>query len=158
MTMSSDVSNASGFLICRCGSQLCAFSLEHVIESMRPLPVSAIPDMPPFLLGVAIIRGALTPVVQLSQLIGAKASMLSTRFVTMATGTRITAFAVDSVIGVHLLDLALVLPITILSTQVESSNIAAITLLDSELLLVLQNSRIINDEVWNALTCQDQQV
>jgi len=47
---------ASSLLVAT-GSVTCAIPIEHVSETMRPLPVEPIGAVPSFLLGLAIIRG-----------------------------------------------------------------------------------------------------
>lgn len=155
MTMASNASDSVPFLICRCGSLLCALALEHVMESMRPLPVSPVPAMPSFLLGLAIIRGSATPVVHVALLMGEAEPVAPTRFVSMKMGARTAAFAVDSVVGIRALKRELVQEIPILLQKVESGGVAAITLLDTELLLVLESARIIPEGVWDALAEQE---
>lgn len=142
------------FLICRCESRLCALRLEHVAETIRPLPINPVPATPPFLLGVAIIRGAAVPVVSMAKLVGAAADPSPARFVTVKVGERQVAFAVESVIGVRELSAQSAAQIPPLLQDVDAGGLAAITTLDAELLLVLQGTRIIPGSVWEALDCQ----
>jgi purine-binding chemotaxis protein CheW len=118
-----------------------------VIETMRPLPVEPLRGAPPFVLGISIIRGAPTPVVDAAALIGATGST-PRRFVTIRTGTRIGALAVDAVIGVHALaSLAALPPLLDAARDVA----AAIGTLDAELLVVLDTARLVPDDVFAVL-------
>ncbi|MET3131167.1 chemotaxis signal transduction protein [Oxalobacteraceae bacterium GrIS 1.11] len=56
---------STAVLLCRSQHRLRALPLLQVRESMRALPVEALPDMPPFMLGLAVIRGAALPVLDL---------------------------------------------------------------------------------------------
>jgi len=151
-----NVSSASNpFLICLSNSRLCALPLEHVAETMRALPIEPIPDMPPFLLGVSMIRGAVIPVVNVAKLVCGAADTQHSRFVTLKLGERRVAFAVEDVIGVRQLNAASIEEIPLLIREVDAGIVAAITTLDSELLLVLQSARLISESVWKAL---DEQV
>lgn len=147
-------SPSNAFLICRSGSRLCALPIEHVVETMRPLPTKTIPDMPSFMLGLAIIRGANAPVVHVASLMDDMANTPITRFVTIKLGTRIVAFAVDGVMGMRTLDAEAMAEVPLLLQTVDSSRIAAISILDAELLLVLQSARMVPDAVWTALDRQ----
>jgi purine-binding chemotaxis protein CheW len=68
-----------------------------VLETMRALPVDVVAGAPAFLRGVAIVRGAPTPVVDLGALVGQRAEV--GRFVTISTGGACVALAVEEVLG-----------------------------------------------------------
>jgi len=149
--MADSASPSCTFLICRSGAELCALPVEHVVETMRPLPTQPIPDMPPYMLGVAIIRGAPTPVVHVAKLLGQEAQKRPTRFVSIKLGVRCMAFAVEDVVGIRTLDTAVMADIPLLLQAVDSNHVTAISILDAELLLVLQSARLIPSSVWAAL-------
>src|SRR5882757_3377917 len=107
MATSGGRSGMKRLLICRAGSKMCGLPLEHVLETMRPLPVQPLAQMPDFVLGVAVIRGRPTPVVDTRQLLGSPAEHPPGRYVTLGVGehaARVTAFALDSVLGVRDVD------------------------------------------------------
>src|SRR5438552_18980179 len=85
-------------LLVRAAGRLCAVPIAHVVEVMRALPVESIPGAPSFVPGLAIIRGAPMPVVDLGLLTGGRSA--SGRFVTLRLGDRRAALAVDAVVGV----------------------------------------------------------
>lgn len=153
MAVLSSASNI--YLVCRSGSCLCALPIEQVLETMRPLPTSALSAMPPFMVGAAIIRGAVAPVLNLAQLVGDTEKGLPTRFVTLSLGARTVAFAVEQVLGVRTLNAQTVEDTPLLLQAVDTGCIAAITILDTELLLFLQSARLIPDSMWAALDTQE---
>ena len=53
-------------LAMRAGDRVCAVPLAHVSEVMRPLPIEPLAGAPPFVPGLAIVRGKATPVVDLT--------------------------------------------------------------------------------------------
>jgi purine-binding chemotaxis protein CheW len=81
----------------------CALPAEHVVETMRMPPIVPVENMPPFTRGVALIRGASVPVIDLALLLG-RAAGTPTRLVTVQAGGRTTALAVDDVRGLARLD------------------------------------------------------
>jgi purine-binding chemotaxis protein CheW len=93
--MTQHADGVSRSLVVRVQTRACAVSLTHVIEIMRPLPIEAIAGMPPFVLGVSIIRGTPTPVVDLGLILGAPGSGAE-RFVTLRLGQRQVALSVGS--------------------------------------------------------------
>src|SRR5690349_9342486 len=75
--------------------------LENVREIMRPLPIAALAGAPEFVLGLATIRGAATPVVDLGRVLGrTQERPIFGRFVSLAVDGRAVALAVQSVSGV----------------------------------------------------------
>ena len=74
----------------------CAIPAEHVVETMRMLPIVPVDNMPPFTRGVALIRGASVPVIDLALLLG-RPGGAPARLVTLQAGGRTTVLAVDDV-------------------------------------------------------------
>lgn len=138
-------------LVVRTGSRICALPLENVVETMRPLAIEPILEMPPFLRGLALIRGSPVPVVDLSILFGMKSDVPVCRFVLIRLGKRRAAIAVEEVLGVRRLDDSLLQSFPPLLKDAYSELVTAIEVRDQELLLVLQLSRIVPDEFWQAL-------
>lgn len=134
-------------LLCRVRSILCALPLEHVEETMRPLPVEPIQGVPSFVRGLAVVRGVPTPVVDAASLLNGDGSQ-ATRFVTVRTGTRRVVLTVDAVVGVIEIppDAVDGLPPLFQSHGLDA--ISAIGALDADLLLVLRSTRLIPDDVW----------
>lgn len=154
------------FLICRSDSRLCALSLENVVETMRSLPIEFLPSAPDFVLGASIVRSQVLPVVHASALLGAQRQSghpIHARFVTLRLGKdsnheRHIALAVDSVIGVRRLEPETAGEIVPLLSGASAKAIEAVTMLDAELLLVLQAARLIPDDVWQQLDDRLQKV
>jgi purine-binding chemotaxis protein CheW len=137
-------------LLFRVQHRLCALALEHVVETMRPLPVEPVPRAPAFVRGLAIIRGAPTPVVDVARLIGAAESRPG-RFVTLAIGDRTAALAVDAVLGVRSIPAASIHELPPLLRDATADIVSAVGLLHAELLVVLRGARLIPEELWAAL-------
>jgi chemotaxis signal transduction protein len=57
------------FLLCCIGSRVGALAVRDVRETMRPLPVEPLARAPPFVRGLATIRGFPTPVVDFGRLL-----------------------------------------------------------------------------------------
>ena len=77
-------SEISPVLVVTVGARACAIPLQHVAETMRPLPIEPVAGTPGFVRGVSVIRGAPTPVVDLRALLeNVPNSVTYGRFVTM---------------------------------------------------------------------------
>ncbi|HEY8551618.1 MAG TPA: chemotaxis protein CheW [Vicinamibacterales bacterium] len=132
-------------LVVRVGAQLCALPLQHVAETFRPQPARPVAGAPPFVSGVALIRGQAVPVVAAGDLLGVPSSP-PTRFVSLRVDDRLVALAVDRVVGVRSLpDLARLPP---LLTGAAREAVSAVATLDSELLVVLDAARLVPPDVW----------
>lgn len=133
-------------MICRVGGAICALPIESTVETFRPLATEAVFGAPPFVLGLAIVRGQPMPVVDLARLIGGAAGRPA-RFIVVNTGTRQVALAVDAVLGVREIAAAQTKGLPPLIEDANAPAIAAVGALDRELLLVLQTARLLPEGV-----------
>ncbi|MCI0622086.1 MAG: chemotaxis protein CheW [Acidobacteria bacterium] len=131
-------------------TRLCALPLEHVVETMRPLPTKPVAGAPHFVRGLAIIRGVPTPVVDAARLFSTEESQ-PLRFVTVRAGDRRVAVAFDSVLGVRPIPAGSLHELPLLLRDARAELISAIGALDGELLLVLRSARLVPEDVWNGL-------
>ena len=138
------------------GARACAFPLQHVAETMRPLPIEPIAGTPGFVRGVSVIRGLPTPVVDLKALLeNSDNSPSYGRFVTLKYDTRRVVTGVDSVVGLRNLDSAQLAELPPLLRDVTADLIESFGTLDAQLLLVLHAARIVPDEVWATLAAAE---
>jgi purine-binding chemotaxis protein CheW len=144
MTTGASMIEPTRWLLCGANGHLCALPLDHVVEIMRPPPIDALDGMPHFVLGLSVIRGSPIPVVDLGSLIDQKAAG-PRRLVTITAGGRTIALAVESVLGVRTLTSDILVDLPPLLRGAAGDVVSAIGTLDSELLLVLQLARIIQD-------------
>jgi purine-binding chemotaxis protein CheW len=136
------------WLVCRAGAQLFALRAAEVIETMRPLPLEPVCDAPPFVSGLAVIRGVPVPVVDLATLFGAARSHTA-RFVTLRIGARTVALAVDAVIGLRAIPAQSLQDLPPLLRDGNGERISALGTLDTELLVLLQSGRLIPERAWD---------
>jgi purine-binding chemotaxis protein CheW len=146
----------SPVLIVMAGARACAIPLDHVAETMRPLPIEPVAGTPGFVRGVSLIRGAPTPVVDLKALLGnVENSATYGRFVTIKLGERQAAIGVDGVIGLANLDSAQLAELPPILEDVAAGLIEAIGTRDAQLLVVLRAARIVPDAVWTTLAAAE---
>ncbi len=158
-SLANEVRGSEPNLICRVASRLCALSLKHVAETMRPLPVEAVAGMPQFVLGIAVIRGSPVPVVDgVRLLVAAGEPSKATRFVVIRVGERRVALAVGSVLGIRSLEAASLGGLPPLLGDANADVVAALGTLDSDLLLVLEGSRMLPASAWAALAADEARV
>jgi purine-binding chemotaxis protein CheW len=139
-------------LLCRVGSQLCGLPVEHVSETMRPLPIEPIVGAPTFVLGVSIIRNLLTPIIDAGRLlVSSDRETRPTRFVVLRVGERPVALTVDAVVGVRALSTAALRELPPLLRAAGEDLVQSVGTLDAALLVVLQSGRLVPDSVWAAI-------
>lgn len=155
MAASGERRASASLLTCRVGTQLCGLPLGPVLETMRPLPVERLPDLPAFVRGVSLIRGAPTPVVDLRALLDLDAAAPPGRYVTIASSGRseakAVALAVDAVLDVIPVEAASLGDLPELLQLARRELVRALMSVGTELLLVLEHSRLLPDERWPPL-------
>jgi purine-binding chemotaxis protein CheW len=125
-------------LIVRVSSHTCALPLSEVVETMRPLAVAPVTDAPPFVIGLAIIRGAPVPVVDLGAMVAPGGASEIGRFVVVKVRERTVALAVSAVVGVRELDAGSIGEMPPLLRDCAAGVLAEVATLDCDLLFVLQ--------------------
>jgi len=146
--------NSSSVVLVRIPGAVCAFPIEAVVETTRPLPTSAFTGMPEFLLGIALVRGIPTPVVDLNSLFQGSSHAAATRFVILRTGERTVAVLVEAVLGVVEIDRSVLQDLPPALQSARSDLIEAVGRTDSELLVTLRIGRLVPDAVWESLTSE----
>jgi purine-binding chemotaxis protein CheW len=136
-------------IVARVGARLCAVPLAHARETMRMLPIEPLADAPPFVLGLAIIRGEPVPVIDLGALVGGGGAR--GRLIALRVGERSVALAVDAVVGVQPIDGATLAAAPPIAQIAHAEVIEAIGVLDAQLLLVLRASRLLSEDDWQRL-------
>ncbi len=140
-------------LAVRASGAVCAIPAAQVIETMRPLPIEPLANLPNFVRGVALIRGAAVPIVDLGAVLEASGEPAmppsqTARFVTLRVGERCVALAVESIIGLVPLNPEGFSAMPPLLNHARRDVIQAIGTLDAELLLVLETARLVPESVW----------
>jgi purine-binding chemotaxis protein CheW len=125
--------------------------LTNVVETMRPLPIEPLANMPPFVLGLAVIRGVPVPVVDLGAIVAARSGRSTSRFVTLRLGKRSVALAVDAVVGVRGVSPESLGQMPPLLRDADANFVHAIGTLDAELLVALGSTLFLDDSVWKAI-------
>lgn len=133
-------------LIAQVGTLACAIPVEHVVETMRPLPVEPLGHGAAYVRGVAVIRGAPTIVIDAAVLFG-QASKTSagarSRFVVVRVAANTAALFVDSVSEVRAIAQAELGALPPLARAASSDVIAAIAAVDSGLVVVLEAAKLV---------------
>lgn len=133
----------SAALVCEVGAARVALPLAAVVEVMRPLPIEAIGvDPTRGVLGVSVIRGAPTIVIDAAVLLGQPVAAPG-RFVTIRTAARTVAVAVQAVVGVQALETVHALPP--LLRDADAGVLARIASRDHALLAVLETAHLLPD-------------
>ena len=137
-------------LAVRGGGHFCVIPLPQVMEVMRPLPLERVAGAPDCVLGLAIIRGRATPVVDLAGLLGRAGDerpepAAAARWVALRVRDRMVALAVEAVLAIRSLDAARFTALPPLWQGPHSPAVAALGALDRELFIVLETARLLPD-------------
>jgi CheY-like chemotaxis protein/chemotaxis signal transduction protein len=120
-------------LLCRVSAHLCALPLEHVVETLRPLPVEFVCGAPEFVSGLSIVRSVPLPVVDTGSLLGEKGSP-HTRFVIVKAGDHLVVLALDEVLGLRAIPADSVQELPPLLGDARADLVAAIGAIDARVL------------------------
>lgn len=133
-------------LMTRVGAVTCAFPIEQVVETMRPLAIEPIGRSrdPALALvdGISMIRGAPVAVIDARRLLGVSGESTSRLVVVRAADHQI-AILVDAVIEVRQVERDSLARLPALLTGVTASAITAIGARDSGLMVVLDAARVL---------------
>jgi len=138
-------------LLARARSRVCALPLHHVSETMRILPLDPVPGVPPFVLGLSVIRGEPVPVVDLGLLLGLESAGCPARLVVVKIERRRVALAVEEVLKIVPAAPMRRQDLPPLLRGAGSGVLKSIAALDQGFLAVLETGSLLPDEVWNAL-------
>jgi purine-binding chemotaxis protein CheW len=140
-------------LVFRAGALLCALPLDEVVETMRPLATRPLAGTPGFVLGISVLRGIPTPVIDVARLLTGLAGEVE-RYVAIRTERGPVALAIGTVLGIQATDTG---PADAHPALLGGSHrlVAGVATLGSEPLLLLQNLRAVPDEVWEAAAAAD---
>ncbi len=139
------------FVLARLGSSLCALPLGAVIETLRPVPLLAVQGMPPFVLGLGVLRGQAVPVIDARILLGLDASTPPLRLVSVRVGHRQVALAVGEVLGVRELADVAASELPPLLAHAEAQPLQGLHVLGGELLHVLACARLLSADAWRLI-------
>jgi purine-binding chemotaxis protein CheW len=129
----------------------CALPIARVVETMRPLPIQRIDRAPDVVLGMAVVRGVPTPVVDAARLLGAVGNAPAGRFLTLALEGRQVSLAVTAVTGLRVLGAQPFAALPPLLAEADRAAVAAIGALDQELMVLLGGARLVPESVFAAL-------
>lgn len=150
-TVEATPSQHSTVLMVRVRSWICALSSRFVIEVMRRLPIQPVVGAPPFILGMSIVRGEVTPVLSLGALLGSTERTLPERFVLVHVGQRRAVIGVDEVLGVDVIEEERLDESPGLLSEVLPRDVTRIGVLDRSVLVMLEGGRLLSEDTWRAL-------
>lgn len=138
-------------VLVRARSWICALPVLNVVETMRALPIQPVRGAPSFVRGVAVIRGAPLPVVELAAFLEAGDSAGSgRRFVTLRADARQFALSVDEVMGVSQLNPSLLERTPPLFDKSITEHVDQLGSLDRHAFALLSAVRLLPDDAWLA--------
>jgi len=136
-------------LVFRAGPLLCALRLDEVLETMRPMETLPLAGTPAFVLGISVLRGVPTPVLDVSRLLGGGPGEVQ-RYITVRTERGAVAMAAGEVIGIRPVHPETAGGHPALLGGASGRLVAGVDTVGAEPLLLLQSMRAVPDEVWEA--------
>lgn len=135
------LSLASSHLLIRSGQRRCVLPLAAVVEIARPRPLASLGELPPFVLGLLQLRGEAVPVVDLRLLLGDPLVQGPAMLVCLRLLKRRIALAVDQVLGLVAVPLAVQAGLPPL-LEAGSPAVEALAIADFGLVLMLRSASL----------------
>ncbi|MFZ1990435.1 MAG: chemotaxis protein CheW [Alphaproteobacteria bacterium] len=142
---------AMPWLMFRTAGHVAALPISHVVETLRALPIESVSGAPPHVIGLSIIRGAPTAIVDTALLFGREPTKHQ-RTVVVRVGERTIGLAAEEILGARAIGSEALERLPSLFGNVES--VSAVTIRDEMLVFVLEAARIISDELLASLLTQ----
>lgn len=139
------------FLVVRAHAWRCALPVEDVRETMRPLPVTPVVGLPPFVRGLSVVRGEPTPVISLALLLGGLHGGEGRRFISLRIPGRQLVLEVDEVHGLRHLSAGELGAVPSLLKGAAGGQLEVLGTLDGQLLGALSAARLLPEELWAQL-------
>lgn len=126
------------------GTEEFAIPILAVQEINRMMPITRVPQSPPFIEGVINLRGKIIPVMDLRKRFGLKAGEHSNdaRIIVVEVGARVIGFTVDRVNEVLRIDAGIVEPAPSMVTGADSDYVDGVGKLEDRLLILLNLDRL----------------
>lgn len=146
-------------LLCHVGDLLCALPVEHVVETLRPLPLEPL-GTSELVRGVAIVRGTPVPVIDAGVALGRPRLTAARRWIVLRLDVRRAAMAVDEVVGVSKVTNASFAALDPLlagrdhgsaAHGTTAASIQSLAAIDQALMVVLRAARLVPPAVFAAL-------
>ncbi len=132
----------STHLVVGAGAHRCAFPLDVVVETMRPLPVRPVAGTAACVRGLATVRGRAVPVVDLGAFLAGPGGPAA-RWVTIRVGSRCVAVAVGFVEGLVALSPADLEALPPLVSGARPGVAEALAEVDGDWMVVVQGARLV---------------
>lgn len=136
-------------LVFRAGPLRCSLPLGEVVETMRPLTIRPLADLPPFVRGVSIMRGVPAPVIDVALLLSGQAAQIS-RFIAVRCALGTLAFATGDVSGIWAVGPDADSHPARLLTGASAALVDAVATFDAEPLLMLSGGGLVDPKIWAA--------
>jgi purine-binding chemotaxis protein CheW len=138
------------FLLAQSQTVYVALPLNRVIETMRPRPVQPlrVEGLPEFVSGVAIVRGAAVPVIDVGQLVHGVPTHAASRFITVpADDAHLVALAVEGTPRIVEIESEILNELPSLLGATRDSSLKYLGRYGHQLLVTLRTSHLIAPEV-----------
>jgi purine-binding chemotaxis protein CheW len=134
-------------LVLKDGNIFLCIPARHTIEIMRPLPIRQLLNPPHCILGISIIRGKPTPVLDIFKLLNTESGNKPTRFVLIKSGEKELALAVAQVLYTTSIPLTVLNELPSVFREGNDTMIKSLAVADEQLGAMLDASKLMTKEL-----------
>lgn len=144
------------FVVFPLEDELYGVDINQVMRIEKMLPLTRVPNAPPFVIGVCNLRGSVIPVIDLKQRLGLPSNLdENAKIIFVNVGKQVVGMKIDASVDVTSIESDEIEPSPSLVTGIDSQFIQGVAKISNRLLIVLDMERVLTVDQLNVLADLD---
>lgn len=144
------------FVVFPLEDELYGVDIHQVMRIEKMLPLTRVPNAPPFVIGVCNLRGSVIPVIDLKQRLTLPSKLdENAKIIFVNVGKQVVGMTIDSSVDVTSIESDEIEPSPSLVTGIDSQFIQGVAKISNRLLIVLDMERVLTIDQINVLADLD---
>jgi purine-binding chemotaxis protein CheW len=140
------------FVVFPLADELYGIDIQQVMRIEKMLPLTRVPNAPPFVIGVCNLRGRVVPVIDLKRRLALPSRPNeNAKIIISSIGSKVVGMTIDSTVDVSTIQTEEIEPSPALVTGIDTQFIQGVAKLSNRLLIILDVERILSVDQLNVL-------
>lgn len=140
------------YVVFQLEDELYGVDIHQVTRIEKMMPLTRVPNAPPFVLGVCNLRGSVIPVIELKKRLGLPSHPdENAKVIIVNIGKQLVGMIIDASVDVTSLDSSEIEPSPSLVTGVDARFIQGVAKISNRLLIILDMERVLSVDQLNVL-------
>lgn len=140
------------YVVFQLEDELYGVDIHQVTRIEKMMPLTRVPNAPPFVLGVCNLRGSVIPVIELKKRLGLPSHPdENAKVIIVNIGKQLVGMIIDASVDVTSLDPSEIEPSPSLVTGVDARFIQGVAKISNRLLIILDMERVLSVDQLNVL-------